>query len=151
MKKIKFILLAIAVVCSLTIQAQSNASLKSTNNSNSKWTAIATFQDGKEEYSIYKSAPIEWNDDYVAQWVKNEGTFKHEGKTYYNATQLQLLIVDCKDKDIAITRLVLRDSNGKVVYDNDYGDEVEVMLVTPESIAEFLLGAICEQNELYNE
>src|SRR5436853_6435494 len=120
MKNINFILLAIAVVCSLTIQAQSNASIKSTNNSDSKWTSIVTSKDGKEEYSIYKSAPIEWNDDYVAQWVKSEGTFKHEGKTYYNATQLQLLIVDCEDNDIAITRSVLRDSKRNVVYDNDY-------------------------------
>ena len=148
MKKLTILLAVAILLLNSATKAQTNASSNSTSK---EWIAVVAAKDDGQVFYVLNDTPLEWNDDYVAQWTKSSGTFEHEGKKYYNATQLELLIVNCKTKESAMARLVLRDSNGTLVYNFNYEDELDVQYPVPGSIQERINEAVCIQNSVRNQ
>ena len=140
MKKIIFLLVLVISLGSFTSFKKS-------------WMYIGSARDGDKWYvnSSCDSKNGSGNDKYIKTWVKTEfrkRTLKKNGKTltYTNVHQLELVEVNCKNRQIKYITTALYDAQGKVIDMWSWNEnELAWINVVPGSMAEAVMIAVSER------
>jgi hypothetical protein len=117
-----------------------------------EWVYVGADTDGDKWYvksSYIKKEGFNNPADEIRIWTKKElkkTTIKKNGKslTYTNAKELQLIVVNCTDKQIKFVTTTVYNSQGKVIDSYTLEEyEQEWVDVVPDSMGEAMLNKIC--------